>query len=232
MYLRMLIVLALCSLMARPVQAQAQAESEAARSDSLSKQLAAMVERYQKKADKREDLRIAKKVAAGVLGGVGLGLVGAAIAVSEYEYQSNAGDDGIGGFFAPFFGFWGGNIVGTASGVSLADPQDNFFITLVGSALLGAGVPYSIAVISVETNLEAGDYLIVLSGLLGPIVGATIASEKWRKPLSAGLKSSAKLRRAQSSRSFKPSKPQERRVSFGLSPTLNGGLFAVAQLRF
>ena len=216
MNLRVLLVLLLCSpaLLARP--AQAQTEPEAARSDSLSEQLAAMVERYQKKADNRENLRIAKKLAAGVLGGVGLGLVGAAIAVSEYEYQSNAGDDGIGGFFSPFFGFWGGNIVGTAIGVSAVDPQDNFLITLAGSVLLGAGMPYALAVISVETNLEAGDNLIVLSGLLGPIIGATIASEAWRKPLSAKHHL----------------KPEARRFFVGLVPDRKGGLSTIAKLRF
>ena len=191
----------------------AQAEPEVARSDSLSEQMEAMVKRYDKKADNREALRIGKKVAAGVLGGVGFGLLGAAIAISEYEYQSNAGDDGIGSFFTPFFGFWGGNIAGTAIGVSAVDPQDNFLITLAGSALLGAGVPYAIAVISVETNSEAGDNLIILSGLLGPIVGATIASELSRKPLS-----------------FK--KLEARRFSFGLVPDPKGGLSAIARLRF
>ena len=185
----------------------AQAEPVVARSDSLSEQMEAMVKRYYKKADNRDAPRISKKLIAGGLGGVGLGLVGAAIAVSEYEYQSNAGDDGIGGFFSPFFGFWGGNIAGTAIGVSAVDPQDNFLITLAGSALLGAGVPYAIAIISVETNSD-GDNLIILSGLLGPIIGATIASELSRKP------------------------PQDRRVSVGLVPNPKGGLSAIATLRF
>lgn len=44
--------------------------------------------------------------------------------------------------------------------------------------------------------------------LICPVAFATIASELWRKP------------------------PQARRVSLALSPTLNGGLSAVAQLRF
>ena len=186
----------------------AQAEPEVARSDSLSEQMEAMVKRYYTKADNREARRISKKVAAGLLGGVGGGLAGGAIMVGI--------DSGEFGDEIPaLLGFWGGNLVGTAVGVSAVDPQDNFLITLAGSALLGAGAPYAIAVISVETNWDIGG-LIALSGLLGPIVGATIASEVWRKPLSA-----------------KPDlKPKAHRVSVGLVPNLKGGLSAVATLRF
>ena len=43
---------------------------------------------------------------------------------------------------------------------------------------------------------------------IGPVIGATMMSEQSRKP------------------------PQVRRVSLSLSPTLNGGLSAVATLRF
>ena len=61
------------------------------------------------------------------------------------------GDSGDFGDSLPaLFGFWGGNLVGTAVGVSAVDPQDNFRITLAGSALLGAGVPYAIAIISAK----------------------------------------------------------------------------------
>ena len=159
--------------------------------------------------DYKADTRMGKKLETGVLGGIGGGLVGGALMVS--------GDDGdFGNEIPALFGFWGGNLVGTAAGVSWVDPQDNFLITLAGSALLGAGVPYAIAIISVETNSEAGDNLIVLSGLLGPIVGAMIASELWRKPLSA-------------KRHLKPKAPL---VSVGLVPNPKGGLSAVATLRF
>ena len=120
------------------------------------------------------------------------------------------GDDGIGGAVTVMVGIWGGNLVGTAVGVSLIDPQDNFLITLAGSALLGAGVPYAIAVIGGDENV------LILSGLLGPIVGATIASERWRKPLAAK----------------RPLQPEARRVSVGLVPDPKGGLSAVATLRF
>ncbi len=116
-----------------------------------------------------------KKLATGVLGG--LGLVGAAV------FEKYAGDDPG----SPFIGFWGGNLAGTAIGVSAVDPQDNFLITLAGSALFGAGVPLVITIISVETYSENGGILAVLSGFLGPIVGAMLASEVGRKPLSAKL---------------------------------------------
>ena len=186
----------------------AQAEPMAARSDSLSEQREAMVKRYYTKADNRGALRTSKKIAAGLLGGVSGGLVGGAIMVGvasgEFGYEIPA-----------LLGFWGGNLVGTAVGVSAVDPKDNFLITLAGTALLGAGVPYAIAIISVETNWNIGG-LIALSGLLGPIVGATIASKVWRKPLSAKLHS----------------KPEARRVSVGLVPDPKGGLSAVATLSF
>ena len=185
-----------------------QAEPEAARSDSLSEQMETMVKRYYTKADNREALRIGKKLAAGVLGGVVGGLAGAVIA--EGQHQAIEGDDGIGGAIATMVGIWGGNLVGTAVGVSAVDPQDNFLITLAGSVLLGVGVPYAIA------TENGSDNLIILSGLLGPIVGAMIASELWRKPLSA-------------KRHLKPKAPL---VSVGLVPNPKGGLSAIATMRF
>ncbi|MDE2740083.1 MAG: hypothetical protein OXI58_00700 [Gemmatimonadota bacterium] len=160
-----------------------------------------------KKVDE-DDMRITKKLGAGVLGGIGGAFVGTVTMVGLH--QPREGDDGIGGAVAAMLGIWGGNLVGTAVGVSRVDPQDNFLITLTGSALLGWGVPVAIAFIS------GGENLIILSGLLGPIVGATIASEKWRKPLSARLHL----------------KPEARRVSVGLVPNPKGGLSAVATLRF
>ena len=58
---------------------------------------------------------------------------------------------------------------------------------------------------------------MALGAFLGPVVGATIASEVWRKPFSAKLHL----------------KPDEARpFSVGLVPDLKGGLSAVATLRF
>ena len=162
--------------------------------------------------------RIAKKLWAGWLGGIGGGLVGVgggihwALNTTRDCSSAEACGDGIGGEFYSLLGFWGGNLVGSAVGVSLVDPQDNFLVTLAGSALLGAGVPYAI----VLTEWEYGVGLAVLSAFLGPIVGATIASEKWRNPLSAK----------------RHLKPEARRVSVGLVPNPKGGLSAVDTLRF
>ena len=159
------------------------------------------------------DTRIGKKLAAGVLGGLGGGLVGAALMVS-------ADDDDFGNEIPALFGFWGGNLVGTAIGVSAVDPQDNFLITLAGSALLGAGVPPAVAFMFADVNNETASGIFgaisVLSAFLGPIVGATIASERWRKPLSA--KHHLKL--------------EARWVSVGLVPNPQRGLSAVTTLRF
>ena len=165
------------------------------------------------RTDDKADTRIGKKLAVSVLGGVGGGLVGAALMVS-----ADRGDFGVA--LPALLGFWGGNLVGTAVGVSSVDPQDNFLITLAGSALLGAGVPYGVVFMFADVNNETAygifGAISVLSAFLGPIVGATIASERWRKPLSAKLHL----------------KPEVRRVSVGLVPAPKGGLSAIATLRF
>ena len=163
--------------------------------------------------DYKADTRMGKKLVTGVLGGIGGGLVGGALMVS--------GDDGdFGNEIPALFGFWGGNLVGTAAGVSWVDPQDNFLITLAGSALLGSGVPYGVVFMFADVNNETASGIFgaisVLSAFLGPIVGAMIASELWRKPLSA-------------KRHLKPKAPL---VSVGLVPNPKGGLSAVATLRF
>ena len=73
--------------------------------------------------DYKADTRMGKKLVTGVLGGIGGGLVGGALMVS--------GDDGdFGNEIPALFGFWGGNLVGTAAGVSWVDPQDNFLKVL------------------------------------------------------------------------------------------------------
>ena len=161
-------------------------------------------------ADSLADIRIGKKLAAGVGGGlVGVlagGLIGSIYGSSER--QSTEGDPHpLEGIVLVLSGMWGGYIVGTAAGVSGVDPQDDFSTTLGGSVLMGVGVPYAIDFISVKTGWESG-ILMGVSAILGPMVGAMIASERGRKP------------------------PQDRRVSFGLASTLYGGLSAVTTLRF
>ena len=169
------------------------------------------------------DTQLGQKLAVGVLGGVGGGLVGAAFAFGwvlpaiQSQREAEPGTDPSAAYAIAdagtiLLGFWGGNLVGTAIGVSAVDPQDNFLVTLTGSALLGAGVPVAIAL----TEWEYGAPLAFLSIVFGPIVGATIASEVWRKPLSAKLH-------------LKPKAPL---VSVDLVPNPKGGLSAVATLRF
>ena len=175
-----------------------------------------------KEREEEDDIR-GKKLVAGVGGLVGA-LTGGIIAVFSWEVipppEAEPGTDpsmsnALRALNTLIHGMWGGNIVGTAVGVSRVDPLDNFLITLAGSALVGAGVPYAIA-LTEWAESEGGESLLILSGLLGPIVGATIASEVWRKPLSAKLHL----------------KPEARRVSVGLVPDPKGGLSAVATLRF
>ena len=184
-----LLVVALCGLLVQPAQAEpvlrVEGEHQVAK---------------QKKKEDEAGIRLVKKLTAGGLVGVGGAFLGGSL-MAGGQHQAIEGDPGFGNLVAFMFGIWVGNIVGTAVGVSVADPHDNFLITLVGSALFGA-VPVAIA------TEGASDNLIILSGLLGPIVGAMITSELSRKP------------------------PQARRVSVGLVPNLKGGLSAVAVLRF
>ena len=170
--------------------------------------------------------RIGKKLGAGVLGGVGGGFAGGVIAVSvvipamQSRQEEDLGSEpsGFEAAFTFFLSVWGGYIGGTAAGVSWVDPQDNFLVTLGGSALMGVGVPVTMALIIEQASprWEARGTLKTLSAMLAPVVGATIASELWRRP------SSAKLHL----------KPAARRVSVGLVPNPKGGLSAVATLRF
>lgn len=88
--------------------------------------------------------------------------------------------------------------LGTAIGVSKIDPHDRFIASLGGSVV---GLIGGIGLTSISKVLFP-------SLLVGPIIGATLASELWRKP------------------------PQARRISVGLIPDPRGSLSAVATLRF
>ena len=88
--------------------------------------------------------------------------------------------------------------LGTAIGVSKVDPHDRFIASLGGSVV---GLIGGIGLTSISKVLFP-------SLLVGPIIGATLASELWRKP------------------------PQARRISVGLIPDSRGSLSAVATLRF
>ena len=93
--------------------------------------------------------------------------------------------------------------VGFPLGVSLVDPYDALPKTLLAGVIPGA-VGFSYLLLNQDNaGIEAFFFLYV-----APSIGSLIVSEKSRQP------------------------PQARRVSFALSPTLNGGFSAVAQLRF
>ena len=146
-------------------------------------------------------IRIVKKLAAGGLGGLVGGGLGATFALMTF------------GPVDVYFGFQGGTIVGAAVGVNGVGTQDNFRRTLAGSALAGVAVP---SALRENPRWKGREGLLAWSVLLSPVVGATIASELWRKPLSAKLHL----------------KPEVRRVSVGLVPNPKGGLSAIATLRF
>ena len=138
--------------------------------------------------------RIAKKLAGSVLGGVlfgmTVGLTGAAIV----DCPEDASFCEIENFF--IFG-WYGYVVGLPIGMNRMDPQDQFIYSLAGSLIGGAA---SLAL----TDSKDEFWTLIIC----PLVGATIISEFFRKPI------------------------ENRRVSIGLLPGPKGRLSAVATLRF
>ena len=220
MNLRVLLILVLCALMARP----AQAEPVAAISDSLSEQLEAMVERHQKKADKREnaDLRIAKKLVAGTLTTVAFTPI-AFGGLSEVLTDGSYSDDGLEAVGLLFASLYVSTLVGFPLGVSKVDPHDSLGKTLLGSGVAGLG-GLGLAVVGAIMGYEDLTQSGIMFSFIAPPIVSIVVSEASRNPLSAQLRHSAS--------SAEPSKPQACRVSFGSSSTLNGGLFAVIQLRF
>ena len=144
--------------------------------------------------------RIVQKLAAGALGGIipsyGLGVIlagtGAAEGVGAVLFL-----DGI-----VFFGY----PVGAAIGVSLVDPFDRVIFSLAGSLV---GCVVNVYIPRTKTyQFRAYEWDAVWNWFVGPLVGATIASELMRKP------------------------PESRGLSVGLVPSPRGHLSAVAKLRF
>ena len=165
------------------------------------------------KAAEVDSFRIGNKLMAGLGGGIAGAFLGAVIMADLY--QPRGGNDTFGRLGAAINGLEVGYVVGIATGVSWVDEQDHFFITLAGS-VLGLGVPVgAIDFISAKTGWKL-ETIAGVSAFLGPIIGATIASERGRKSLSAK----------------RHLKPEARRVSVGLIPDPKGGLSAVATLRF
>ena len=95
--------------------------------------------------------------------------------------------------------------VGFPIGVTAVDPYDSLPKTLLAGVIPGA-----LGIGSVQfRNIQSSDIWFVLGmAYVAPVISSLYASEASRKP------------------------PQSRRVSFALAPTLNGGLSAVATLRF
>ena len=152
--------------------------------------------------------RLPKKLAAGVLGGVGGGLLGAAVML-------HIGGGSFGWEIPALLGFWGGNLVGTPVGVSAVDPQDNFLVAFAGSAMAGIGVPAAVLHLT-AIDSDGSATLFFLSAFLGPIVVATTASELSRNPLSPALRLES----------------GSRQILLALFPDHNGGLSAIASLRY
>ena len=194
-HLRVLLVLSLCALMARPVQAQTGAV------DSLT-----VKEKSRPFDIENRALRFLAKVAAGTASSVaftaiGFGVVGRALSDGSYS------DDGLEGYGLLFASLYVGNLVGFPLGVSKVDPHDSLGKTLLGSGVAGLG-GLGILAVAVITRSEALAHLGVMVSFAAPPIVSIAMSEASRKP------------------------PESRRVSFGLSPTLNGGLSASAILHF
>lgn len=150
------------------------------------------------------DKRVAKKLAYGALGGVGVGLVGWAIGLGMIDTATwPEGGDGIGADFFSIFGYFIGNTVGAAVGVSRVDPHDLFGASLVGSVV---GLIGGIGLVGASES-----ELLLPSLLVGPVIGAMLASE-WSRSLN----------------------PSDKKLPFfmNLIPDPRGHLSAVATLRF
>ena len=152
-----------------------------------------------------EGLRFLAKVAAGTASGVFFGAMSWVLlseAFRDDPYEDIILDGRL------FFGtLYVGSWVGFPIGVSSVDPHDSLGKTLLGSGVAGLGVLGLVRAIDIMRSTDLSRLEFIAPFVVPPIISVAI-SEKSRKP------------------------PQAQRVSFGLSPTLNGGLSAVAQLRF
>ena len=141
--------------------------------------------------------RVPLKLIAGILGGVAGATSGDCGRSQEFELCR--------GFL---YSYWAGIVIGVAAiDFNTSDPHDRPIKSLIkslGVSLCGSVVGliggFGLGLVSQE--------VLWLSIPVGPIVGATLASELWRKPLAS------------------------RRISVGLMPNPRGRLSAVATLRF
>ena len=153
--------------------------------------------------------RVALKLIAGTLGGVvGATIVATSLPCFSRDYNGDRPPfcDSLGP--ALLYGYPAGTAIGvTAIDVDTSDPHDRSiksFIKSLGVSLGGSTVGliggFGLALVNPD--------VLWPSLFVGPIVGATLASEWWRKPLAS------------------------RRISVGLMPNPRGRLSAVATLRF
>ena len=149
-------------------------------------------------------LRLLAKVAAGTVSGVVVTALSIPIQDSIVEPSGDPDTDAWRGLEFLLIGAAIGSTVGFPIGVSLVDPYDSFVATLIGGVVpVGGGLAL--------VGAGRGSWVSVIGGvvaLCSPFIGSLHASEKSRQL------------------------PQDRRISFALSPTLNGGLSAVTTLRF
>ena len=251
MPLCLLLILALCGLLARPAQAQTSTQAE---SDSLSEKTKTKdvkkhymrpggpptfeeeKEKFFRQLRERgkppletqtvpEDsltvkeksplfdiddkgLRIFAKAGAGIITSAATtaALAGVILWMESLDDESSGRNDigiGVGILVVSFFT----HMFGSPIGVTLVDPHDSPNETLRWAQIGGwggLGVGAVIAGIPEPLNWIGGFAAVAL----GPVVGSIYGSERSRNP------------------------PQARRVSFGLAPTLNGGLSASATLHF
>ena len=147
-------------------------------------------------------LRLLAKVSAGTVSGVALTALSIPFQDGIVEPSGDPDTDAWRGLEFLLIGTAIGCSVGFPLGVSLVDPYDSLPKTLLAGVIPGA-VGFSTLLL----NQEAAG-IAFLSMYVVPVISSPIMSELSRQP------------------------PQARRVSFALAPTLNGGLSAVAQLRF
>ena len=194
-HLRVLLVLSLCALMVRPVQAQTGAV------DSLT-----VKERSRPFDIENEALRFLAKAAAGTASSVAFTAI-AFGGLGEVLIDDSYSDDGLEAVGLLFVSSYVGTMVGFPIGVSKVDPHDSLGKTLLGSGVAGLG-GLGILAVAVMIRPEALAHLGVMVSFAAPPIVSIAMSEASRKP------------------------PESRRVSFGISPALNGGLSASATLRF
>lgn len=167
-----------------------------------------MPERFSGQAEEmRASGRIASKLAAGTLSGIGFAIVGGFVFVttedcSGYDSENTFGPTSCALGLLSFM--YIGYVVGVPVGVSMWDPHDQFIASLGGS-LGGAVVGSVVGLMMSSTNYEDyGGWPL----LMGPVVFSTIASERFRNI------------------------PETPRFSIGLKPDLRGHVSAVSILRF